>query len=81
MALLGATGSIGRQAIEVIAAHPDLELCALASGSQPLEALAAENGVAHHQVGGDVTELLERAAPDLVLNAIVGSAGLGPTIV
>jgi 1-deoxy-D-xylulose-5-phosphate reductoisomerase len=80
VALLGATGSIGRQAIEVVAAHPDLELCALASGSQPLDALAAEHGVGHHQVGGDVTELLEQAAPDLVLNAIVGFAGVRATL-
>ena len=32
IALLGATGSIGRQAIEVIDAHPELELVAAASG-------------------------------------------------
>ena len=34
VALLGATGSIGRQAIEIVDAHPDLELCALAAGSR-----------------------------------------------
>jgi 1-deoxy-D-xylulose-5-phosphate reductoisomerase len=47
VALLGATGSIGRQAIEVVAAHPSLRLCALQSGSTPLEELAAslESGV------------------------------------
>ena len=33
VALLGATGSIGRQAIEIVEAHPGLELCAAASGS------------------------------------------------
>ena len=37
VALLGATGSIGRQALEVIDAHPELELCAAASGSRTLE--------------------------------------------
>ena len=41
IALLGATGSIGRQAIEVIERNPELELCALASGSSDLTALAA----------------------------------------
>ena len=33
VALLGATGSIGRQAIEVIDANPGLELVAASSGS------------------------------------------------
>ena len=36
VALLGATGSIGRQAIEVVERNPELELCALASGSADL---------------------------------------------
>ena len=36
VALLGATGSIGRQAIEVVERHPELELCALQSGSAPV---------------------------------------------
>ena len=80
VALLGATGSIGRQAIEVVERNPELELCALASGSTDSTALAAEHGVAHTQVGGDLTELLERAEPDVVLNAVVGFAGVGATL-
>jgi 1-deoxy-D-xylulose-5-phosphate reductoisomerase len=32
------------------------------------------------QVGGDLTELLERAQPDVVLNAVVGFAGLPATL-
>jgi 1-deoxy-D-xylulose-5-phosphate reductoisomerase len=75
IALLGATGSIGRQALEVIEAHPELELVAAASGSQPIDSLAPLT-----QVGGDLTELLERAQPDLVLNAVVGFAGLPVTL-
>src|SRR3954468_5580412 len=75
IALLGATGSIGRQAIEVIDAHPELELVAATSGSQPIDGLAPLT-----QTGGDPTELLERAEPDLVLNAVVGFAGLAPTM-
>jgi 1-deoxy-D-xylulose-5-phosphate reductoisomerase len=75
IALLGATGSIGRQAVEVIDANPELELVAAASGSQPIDGLAPLT-----QVGGDLTELLERAEPDLVLNAVVGFAGLGATL-
>ena len=75
IALLGATGSIGRQSLEIIEAHPELELVAAASGTQPLDGLAPLT-----QVGGDLTELLERAEPDLVLNAVVGFAGLDATL-
>jgi 1-deoxy-D-xylulose-5-phosphate reductoisomerase len=75
VALLGATGSIGRQAIEVVDAHPELELVAAASGSTPIDGLAPLT-----QVGGDLTELLERARPDVVLNAVVGFAGLPATL-
>jgi 1-deoxy-D-xylulose-5-phosphate reductoisomerase len=76
VALLGATGSIGRQAIEIVAAHPGLELCAAASGSSPLDDVEAP----FKQVGGDLTELLERAQPDVVLNAVVGFAGVHATL-
>src|SRR6266704_2261389 len=76
VALLGATGSIGRQAIEIVEAHPELELCAAASGSTPLDDVDAPLKA----VGGDLTELLERARPDVVLNAVVGFAGLAPTM-
>jgi 1-deoxy-D-xylulose-5-phosphate reductoisomerase len=75
IALLGATGSIGRQALQIIGAHPELELAAATSGSQPIDGLAPLT-----QVGGDPTELLERAEPDLVLNAVVGFAGLSATL-
>jgi len=74
VALLGATGSIGRQALEIIDAHPELELVAAASGSQQIDGLAPLT-----QVGGDLTDLLERAEPDVVLNAVVGFAGLPAT--
>jgi 1-deoxy-D-xylulose-5-phosphate reductoisomerase len=75
VALIGATGSIGRQAVEIVEAHPELELVAAASGSTPVDGLAPLT-----QVGGDLTELLERAEPDLVLNAVVGFAGLPVTL-
>jgi 1-deoxy-D-xylulose-5-phosphate reductoisomerase len=80
VALLGATGSIGRQAIEVVERNPELELCALASGFTDLAGLAAEHGVEHVQVGGDLTRLLDAAEPDVVLNAVVGFAGVGATL-
>src|SRR6266700_496925 len=76
VALLGATGSIGRQAIEIVAANPELELCAAASGSSPLDDVDAPL----KQVGGDLVELLERAEPDVVLNAVVGFAGIHATL-
>jgi 1-deoxy-D-xylulose-5-phosphate reductoisomerase len=73
--VLGATGSIGRQALEVIEANPELELVAAMSGSTPIDGLAPLT-----QVGGDAREVLERAEPDVVLNAIVGFAGIHATI-
>jgi 1-deoxy-D-xylulose-5-phosphate reductoisomerase len=75
VALLGATGSIGRQALEIIAANPDLDLVAATSGTQPIDGLAPLT-----QVGGDPTALLERAEPDVVLNATLGFAGLPATM-
>src|SRR4051812_7263783 len=75
VALMGATGSIGRQAIEVIDGHAGLELVAATSGSTPIDGLAPLT-----QVGGDPRELLDRAEPDVVLNATVGFAGLPATM-
>ena len=75
VALLGATGSIGRQALDVIEASTDLELVAATSGTTPIDGLAPLT-----QVGGDPAELLERARPDVVLNATLGFAGLPGTM-
>ena len=75
IALMGATGSIGRQALEVIEANDGLELVAATSGSTPIDGLAPLT-----QVGGDPTDLLERAKPDIVLNATLGFAGLPATM-
>ena len=75
VAILGATGSIGLQAREVIERHPDLELVAASSGSQPLDGVAPLT-----QVGGDPVELLEQAEPDVVLNAVVGFVGVRATL-
>ncbi len=80
IALLGATGSIGRQALQIVAANPELELCALSAGRSDISGLAAELGVEHFQCGGDAVELLEASEPDLVLNAIVGFAGCRTTL-
>jgi 1-deoxy-D-xylulose-5-phosphate reductoisomerase len=84
VALLGVTGSIGRQALEIVDAHPELELCALAAGSRGAEAraIAAERGVQHVSVAGDppFDELIRASEPDVVLNAVVGFAGLTATL-
>ncbi len=74
IALLGATGSIGQQALEVIQGNPELELVAASSGSTPIDGLAPLT-----QVGGEPAELLDRAEPDVVLNAVVGFAGVPAT--
>jgi 1-deoxy-D-xylulose-5-phosphate reductoisomerase len=82
--VLGSTGSIGTQALEVIAANPDrFELVGLAAGSDRLnlEAQAAATGVTRLALGADDAAQLVRDTPaDVVLNGITGSVGLGPTL-
>lgn len=89
--VLGSTGSIGVQALEVIDACPDLAACGLACGTRlaQMRDQAATHGVAHTAcaTGGgtiaasaDLGELIDAAQPDLVLNALVGAAGLQPTL-
>jgi 1-deoxy-D-xylulose-5-phosphate reductoisomerase len=101
--ILGSTGSIGTQALEVIGASPELQAVGLAAGSSwettlaqarehgvPVVALADEAAAESARgawsgrvlAGSDgVRELIATTEPDLVLNAIVGAAGLGSTIV
>jgi 1-deoxy-D-xylulose-5-phosphate reductoisomerase len=82
--VLGSTGSIGTQALEVIAANPDrFELVGLAAGSDrtTLEAQGAATGVTRLALGADEAVQLVRDTPaDVVLNGITGSVGLGPTL-
>lgn len=82
--VLGSTGSIGVQALEVIAAHPDrFELVGLAAGRNR-EALALQaraTGVARTALGvAEAVALVRETAADVVLNAITGSVGLAPTL-
>jgi 1-deoxy-D-xylulose-5-phosphate reductoisomerase len=103
--ILGATGSIGTQALDVVSrAAGEFELVGLsaARGWEPLVAAARQHGVprialtdpdaaaraSEAWTDGEVlsgqeglTRLVAESGADLVLNAIVGSAGLGPTIV
>jgi 1-deoxy-D-xylulose-5-phosphate reductoisomerase len=103
LAILGSTGSIGTQALEVVAASESLQVVALAAGSdwQKAVAQARQFGVpaigladetaaerARAEWSGQVLsteegirELVVESGADLVLNAIVGAAGLASTVV
>jgi 1-deoxy-D-xylulose-5-phosphate reductoisomerase len=82
--VLGSTGSIGVQALEVIAANRDrFEVVGLAAGSngELMARQAAEFGVRSTALGADDAEQLVRAVEaDVVLNGITGSVGLGATL-
>ena len=82
--ILGSTGSIGTQALDVIAGAPDrFEVVGLAAGSdrEGVRAQAERFGVTHTALGADEAEQLVRTVDaDVVLNGITGSVGLGPTL-
>jgi 1-deoxy-D-xylulose-5-phosphate reductoisomerase len=101
--IVGSTGSIGTQALDVIAPSDSLEVAGLAAHSNAdllLEqaeafsvdkvaladpdaaALAAERWTAGEVLAGaeGLVSLITDTDCDLVLNALVGSAGLGPTV-
>ena len=103
LAILGSTGSIGCQALDVVSRSPDLTVVALSAASswEPLLVQAREHGVGKVAVadadaaaraseawtdgevlaGPDgVVQLITECECDMVLNAIVGSAGLLPTV-
>ena len=100
--IVGSTGSIGTQALDVIGRSAELEVVGLAAWRswELLAEQAARHGVnrlaladpdaaaraAEHSdlevLGGaeGLVELITDSDCDLVLNALVGSAGLGPTV-
>ncbi len=103
LAILGSTGSIGCQALDVVSRSPDLTVVALSAAAswEPLLVQAREHGVRKVAVtdadaaaraseawtdgevlaGPDgVVRLITECECDMVLNAIVGSAGLLPTV-
>jgi 1-deoxy-D-xylulose-5-phosphate reductoisomerase len=101
--ILGSTGSIGVQALDVVARSDELELVGL-SAEHSWEALieqARVHGVGRVALVGEdaaaraseawtdgevlagaegLVRLVVQSGADLVLNALVGSAGLGPTV-
>lgn len=99
IAILGSTGSIGRQALEVVRGHSEkLEVVALCAGSSAAELVEQVRefrpGIAgivsgtldvaegtRVLTGADVAEqIVNDADCDVVLNAIVGAAGLKATL-
>lgn len=82
--VLGSTGSIGTQALDVIRAnHGRFEVVGLAAGSnrEAVEAQAAEFGVEQIALGAvEAEQLVRDVEADVVLNGITGSVGLGPTL-
>src|SRR3954469_10137101 len=101
--ILGSTGSIGTQALDIVAGSPDLELVGLSAESswEALVEQARRFGVrrialadadagaraAGAWTDGEVLvgapglgEMVVGSSAELVLNALVGSAGLGPTV-
>jgi 1-deoxy-D-xylulose-5-phosphate reductoisomerase len=82
--VLGSTGSIGIQALEVIRANPDrFAVVGLAGGSnrELLSEQSKEFGVTDVALGAiEAAQLVRTVSADVVLNGITGSVGLGPTI-
>jgi 1-deoxy-D-xylulose-5-phosphate reductoisomerase len=82
--ILGSTGSIGTQALDVIRANPGrFQVVGLAAGTHRAAVLAqaAEFGVENTALGAAEAEQLVRdVEADVVLNGITGSVGLGPTL-
>ncbi len=82
--VLGSTGSIGTQALDVIRANPRrFELVGLAAGtnSEMLAEQAERFQVEDTALGAEEAEQLVRDVDaDVVLNAITGSIGLGSTL-
>jgi 1-deoxy-D-xylulose-5-phosphate reductoisomerase len=100
--LVGSTGSIGTQALDVVERSGELELVGLAASSSwealldqarrfgvarlaladpAAAARAAEHSDAEVLAGPEgLVRLITENDCDLVLNAMVGSAGLGPTV-
>ncbi|MDQ3676240.1 MAG: 1-deoxy-D-xylulose-5-phosphate reductoisomerase [Actinomycetota bacterium] len=101
--VLGSTGSIGTQALDLVARDPELELVGL-SAERSADALIDQArqfdvqriALADRDAGARAAEawtdgevlvgaaglvqLVVESGADLVLNALVGSAGLGPTV-
>ncbi len=84
VAILGSTGSLGTQALEIVRANPDrFRVVALtAGGGNPglFERQVAEFAPAFHGLGEDASVTAAGTDVDVVLNGITGAVGLRPTL-
>ncbi len=82
--ILGSTGSIGRQALDVIERNPDrFRVVGLSAGGGQPELLAEQarrHGVTDVAVGERESAELAGRPSDVVLNGLAGAAGLLPTL-
>jgi 1-deoxy-D-xylulose-5-phosphate reductoisomerase len=82
--ILGSTGSIGAQALDLVRANPDrFRVVALTAGGGHLdlfEKQVAEFAPAFHGLGEEATTTAAGLACDVVLNAVAGAVGLRPTL-
>jgi 1-deoxy-D-xylulose-5-phosphate reductoisomerase len=82
--ILGSTGSIGTQALEVVRANPDrfrvVGLTAGGSREQLFEGQVAEFAPAYSGLGEQASTEAAGLACDVVLNGITGAVGLRPTV-
>ena len=82
--ILGSTGSIGTQALDLVRANPDrFRVVGLtAGGSQPelFESQVAQFAPAYSGLGEDASVEAAGMACDVVLNGITGAVGLRPTL-
>ena len=82
--ILGSTGSIGTQALDLVRANPDrFRVVGLtAGGSQPelFESQVAEFAPAYSGLGEDASTEAAGMACDVVLNGMTGAVGLRPTL-
>lgn len=91
--ILGSTGSIGMQTLDVIRSHPGefkvIGLCAHCNGElfekqkcefAPKKAVIQEAGEKEEDFSARVCKLAAQEEADIVVNAISGQAGLKPTL-
>ncbi|MGH3413879.1 MAG: 1-deoxy-D-xylulose-5-phosphate reductoisomerase [Marmoricola sp.] len=82
--ILGSTGSIGTQALDVVRANPDrfrvVGLTAGGGNRELFDAQVAEFGPAYSGLGEDASAEAAGRPCDVVLNGITGAVGLRPTL-
>jgi 1-deoxy-D-xylulose-5-phosphate reductoisomerase len=82
--ILGSTGSIGTQALDLVRAHPDrfrvVGLTAGGSNPELFEAQVAEFAPAWSGLGEEASTEAAGRPCDVVLNGITGAVGLRPTL-